>query len=86
MAKPNMTSMYMTLKEICDGMAHLHSKNIIHCDLNGKCSHLLKRLSPLLLCKLQIFHIHAVSSGFHPLHSLDIVRRVSVSSIDMFSC
>ncbi len=26
----------MTLKDIADGMAHLHSKNILHCDLNGK--------------------------------------------------
>mmetsp|Transcript_438 Transcript_438/g.1315 ORF Transcript_438/g.1315 Transcript_438/m.1315 type:complete len:743 (+) Transcript_438:113-2341(+) len=35
-AKPDMISMYQTMKDVAEGMAYLHSNNIIHCDLNGR--------------------------------------------------
>jgi len=62
MSKPNMASMYMTLKEICDGMAYLHSNNIIHCDLNGrnvmlKFSPTDKRMFTAKICDFGLAHM-----------------------------
>lgn len=33
---PDMLTVYSTLKDIADGMAHVHDQGLIHCDLNGR--------------------------------------------------
>eukprot|EP00192_Tetraselmis_astigmatica_P009824 CAMPEP_0117692580 /NCGR_PEP_ID=MMETSP0804-20121206/26406_1 /TAXON_ID=1074897 /ORGANISM="Tetraselmis astigmatica, Strain CCMP880" /LENGTH=863 /DNA_ID=CAMNT_0005506043 /DNA_START=30 /DNA_END=2621 /DNA_ORIENTATION=+ len=35
-APPNMVAMYQTILEIAQGMDFIHSKNLVHCDLNGR--------------------------------------------------
>lgn len=44
----DIVSLWMTLKEVAEGMRYLHSKDIIHCDLNGMFSRCRKiNLLPL---------------------------------------
>eukprot|EP00193_Tetraselmis_chui_P008054 CAMPEP_0177758852 /NCGR_PEP_ID=MMETSP0491_2-20121128/4412_1 /TAXON_ID=63592 /ORGANISM="Tetraselmis chuii, Strain PLY429" /LENGTH=689 /DNA_ID=CAMNT_0019274627 /DNA_START=84 /DNA_END=2153 /DNA_ORIENTATION=- len=35
-AAPDMIPMYLTLKDVADGMAEIHNQNIMHADLNGR--------------------------------------------------
>lgn len=43
-APPDMRALLCTLREIAAGMAFLHSKDVLHCDLTGGCWGRLGRL------------------------------------------